>query len=656
MAKKSKKKSVRSSQNAVTISGKAVSLKHLKILIFCFGALLYANTLGHNYTQDDAIVIYENMYTTQGIQGIPGLLTRDTFFGFFKVEGKSRLVQGGRYRPLTPIMFALEWQIVGRSPWLGHLINALLYGFTGILVFMIMLWIGKHSDLNGKEQFFAIAATILFLAHPIHTEAVANIKGRDEIISFLLSMLALWILLKSQPIVRPRAMLLSAVCLLGALLAKENAITFLFIVPLTLVFFAKQSWIQAVKQTLPLVGSTIVFLLVRGAVIGWSFGDAPRELMNNPFLKIVGNQYVDFGADEKFSTILFTLGKYVQLLFFPHPLTHDYYPRHIEVMHFGDWQVLLSLLVYIGLVILAIVGLRGKKMWAYGIAFYLATLSIVSNIVFPIGTNMSERFMYMPSFGWSVAIAALLALLYRKQQKMGWLVLGLISLLFAIKTVTRNPVWKDNLMLFTTDVKTSKRSAKLLVAAGGELTTIYGAKVQSTERDAKLTEAIGYLNTAQKIHPNYKLAYLLEGNARYFLKQWDESIKAYQSVLIIDPIDKDASKNIGVAYRDAGRYFGEQEKNLTKAISYLNQSYKLFPDDYETVHALGVTYGLGGDAARALQYFQRGVELQPENGTAHFNLGLAYQRIGDVVNAQKHHDRALELDPQILERRKTGGQ
>jgi tetratricopeptide (TPR) repeat protein len=264
--------------------------------------------------------------------------------------------------------------------------------------------------------------------------------------------------------------------------------------------------------------------------------------------------------------------------------------------------------------------------------------------------------MYMPSFGWSVAIAALLALLYRKQQKMGWLVLGLISLLFAIKTVTRNPVWKDNLTLFTTDVKTSKRSAKLLVAAGGELTTIYGAKVQSTERDAKLTEAIGYLNTAQKIHPNYKLAYLLEGNARYFLKQWDESIKAYQSVLIIDPIDKDASKNIGVAYRDAGRYIGEQEKNLTKAISYLNEAYKLFPDDYETVHALGVSYGLGGDAARALQYFQRGVELQPENGTAHFNLGLAYQRIGDVVNAQKHHDRALELDPQILERRKTGGQ
>jgi tetratricopeptide (TPR) repeat protein len=553
-------------------------------------------------------------------------------------------------------MFALEWQLVGRSPWLGHLVNILLYGFTGVLLFMILMWIGKNSGLNGRELFFALAGTILFVAHPLHTEAVANIKGRDELMSFLLSMLALWILLKSQPVVRPRAMLLSAICLFGALLAKENAITFLFIVPLTLVFFAKQSWLQAVKQTLPLVGATVAFLLIRGAVIGWSFGDAPRELMNNPFLKIVGNQYVDFSTGERFATILFTLGKYVQLLFFPHPLTHDYYPRHIEVMHMGDWQSLMSLLVYMGLIVLAIIGLRKKQVWGYGIIFYLATLSIVSNIVFPIGTNMSERFMYMPSLGWSIAIAALLVLLYERRQQVGWVVLGFITVLFAIKTVTRNPVWKDNFTLFTTDINTSKNSAKLRVATGGELTTIYGTKPQSPERDARLREAVEHLRAAQRIHPNYKLAYLLEGNANYFLKDWDASISAYQRVLTIDPIDKDASKNIAIAYRDAGRYFGEQQKDLSKAIRYLNEASKLLPDDYETIHALGVSYGLGGDAMRALQYFQKGVEIQPENATAHFNLGLAYQRVGDTANAQKHHDRALELDPQILERRKSGGQ
>ena len=81
----------------------------------------------NKYTQDDAIVITENMYTQEGFSGIPGLLSKDTFFGFFKVEGKEQLVAGGRYRPLTPIMFAIENQIFGNQPFIGHLINIQQY-------------------------------------------------------------------------------------------------------------------------------------------------------------------------------------------------------------------------------------------------------------------------------------------------------------------------------------------------------------------------------------------------------------------------------------------------------------------------------------------------------------------------------------------------
>src|SRR5690606_20899622 len=70
-------------------------------ILFTRGALLYANTLRHDYAVDDAIVIYDNEFTTKGVSGIPSLLKYDTFRGFFKVEGKESLVSGGRYRPLT---------------------------------------------------------------------------------------------------------------------------------------------------------------------------------------------------------------------------------------------------------------------------------------------------------------------------------------------------------------------------------------------------------------------------------------------------------------------------------------------------------------------------------------------------------------------------
>jgi tetratricopeptide (TPR) repeat protein len=191
---------------------------------------------------------------------------------------------------------------------------------------------------------------------------------------------------------------------------------------------------------------------------------------------------------------------------------------------------------------------------------------------------------------------------------------------------------------------------------GGELVTQFGTKPQGAERDEKLREAQQFLDRAQEIHPNYKLSYLLEGNANFYLKNWDAAIAAYQRVLLLSPDDMDAKKNLGIAYRDAGRYFGEHEKNINKAIQYLTEALKILPDDYETVHAMGVSYGISGNAAEAITYFKRGVELQPDNATAHFNLGLAYQRIGDIVNAQKHQDRAVALDPQILERRKAGGQ
>ena len=133
-------------------------------IIGLFAFALYANTLFHQFTQDDAIVIYDNMFTTDGIGGIPGLLKYDTFYGFFKEAGKSQLVAGGRYRPLTPILFALEWELFGKSPFIGHLLNILFYALTCIVLYLTLLKLFKK---NASQSFvFSLIATLLFAAHP----------------------------------------------------------------------------------------------------------------------------------------------------------------------------------------------------------------------------------------------------------------------------------------------------------------------------------------------------------------------------------------------------------------------------------------------------------------------------------------------------------
>ena len=128
MSKKKKTTKVKTTPKKVEVASPIQREKHFyQWLVFLFAFLLYANTLTHDFTQDDAIVIYDNMFTQKGISGIGGHLSNDTFYGFFKTEGNAKLVSGGRYRPLTPIMFSIEKSLFGDSPMSGHIISILLY-------------------------------------------------------------------------------------------------------------------------------------------------------------------------------------------------------------------------------------------------------------------------------------------------------------------------------------------------------------------------------------------------------------------------------------------------------------------------------------------------------------------------------------------------
>ncbi len=128
-----------------------------------------------------------------------------------------------------------------------------------------------------------------------------------------------------------RMLVLAGIVFFLGLLAKENIITMLAVVPFTLWWYGKTPSVKWMTGMLPIVVASVLFLMIRGAVTGWSAGDPPKELMNNPFLKLEGQTYVPFTFGEKSATIVYTMGKYLQLLVFPYPLTHDYYPRQIEI-------------------------------------------------------------------------------------------------------------------------------------------------------------------------------------------------------------------------------------------------------------------------------------------------------------------------------------
>ena len=633
-------------------------------LIFAICFVLYANTLTLDYCQDDAIVITENMFTTKGIEGFGGILGNDTFYGFFKEEGKAALVAGGRYRPFTLLMFALEYQIFGKNPFIGHLVNVVLFGLMCVLIYFLLIKLFKTKNKNApinNLELMALATTLLFVVHPIHTEAVANIKGRDEIMTLLGSLSAVWFALKYYENKQIKDVLLAFMCFFIALMSKENAVTFVVLVPLVFYFFYHTNLTESVKQSLPFVGATILFLILRGSVIGQQFGTEQNELMNNPFLKLVGNQYVPFDFSEKIATITYTLGKYVQLLFVPYPLTHDYYPRHIDIMNFGNWQVLLSVLLYVGLIYLMIKNWSKRSLVSFGIAYFLITLSIVSNVVFPVGTNMAERFLFMPSLGFCLIMGILFVKLLNILRgpivlknangkftedsfntllinhladipRPALITFAIVFILFSLKTIDRNTAWKDNYTIFTTDINVSKNSAKLQNSVGGETIEHFKNSTDKALKDAKMKESITHLLRATEIHPTYKNPYLLLGNAYFYSNEFDKAIQAYENALKLDPNYKDARQNLQLVYREGGKIIAQQQNNIPRGIEFLQKAIELNPNDVETLSLLGTAYGMTQQPQKSIEVLERALALRFDRSDAQ-NLSIAYRQIGNLAKA-----------------------
>ncbi|HPZ61909.1 MAG TPA: hypothetical protein PLC96_08040, partial [Bacteroidales bacterium] len=154
--------------------------KKLCWLLFVVATILYLPTITFDYTLDDALVMTGNKYTQQGISGTKDIFTHDLFEGFFG-EGK-QIVAGGRYRPFTQFIFAIQKDLFGFHPWIGHLTNILSYALLMVILFLTIKALLSFPPFNKENaKLIAFLATVLYLFHPIHTEVVCNIKSLDEI-------------------------------------------------------------------------------------------------------------------------------------------------------------------------------------------------------------------------------------------------------------------------------------------------------------------------------------------------------------------------------------------------------------------------------------------------------------------------------------------
>lgn len=635
------------------ITGRSINL----IIILVFGFILYGNSLFNDYALDDAIVITKNEFTKKGISGVDDILTHDGFTGFF---GKDKqLVAGGRYRPLSLVTFALEYQFFELNPFISHFINIILYVLTTILLFLILVEFFPDSYEKNKFLNIPFVVALLFLAHPIHTEAIANIKGRDEIMTLLGSLYALYltiIYVKTEKLIY---LLGSFIVFFLALMSKENAITFLAIIPLSVYYFTNVKTKLNLISLSPLVFATILYMMIRTAVIGSTYGAESTELMNNP--------YINSSGIEHFATNFYTMGLYIKLLIFPYILSFDYYPKQIPIIGFSDFRAIIALLFYLFIGVIAVLGFKKKTIVSYGIWFYLLSFSVVSNVFFNVGTFMNERFMYISSIGFIlVVVYFMFKYLYAKNIKILYAILLIVLVAFTAKTIDRNRAWYNDYVLFTTDVINSPNSAKSNTSAGGKMLETVGqlkailhnnptnvgiieGKLHETNlRESEVkdilmgkvayqiiikninkkisemqNQLIIYLEKAVEIHPTYNDALILLGNAYYdkdkdiekawtayerILKHSPGYQKVYQNmdIIISDSVDVDIRIKLWTEARkynpgryntnyQLGRLYGRYKNNLDTSIYFLSVALGTNKNKPEAWKDLGTAYGIKAD-------------------------------------------------------------
>jgi Flp pilus assembly protein TadD len=599
------------------------------LIVAVTGLVLYLNTVNHGFALDDYSLILENRLTRQGAEAIPEILKTSYRFGYYFTDDNL-------YRPLVKAMYAMEWEMSPESPLPGHVINILLYACTGVVLFRVLMRLSRNHSL------FAFAASILFMVHPVHTEVVANIKSRDEIMAFLFGIAALGTFIKAVDSGKVLHLVSSSLLFFVALLCKESAITFLAVFPLAAWFTSGSGSGKWLMKTVPLAAVAVLFLLIRSAVLG----DVETGAVS------VADNLLQAAKDPvtRFTTAITILGLYLKLLLIPHPLVFDYSYNQIPLASAGDIRFLVSGTIYTTMLVFAIITLRRKNPFSFFILFYLITLSVSSNLFITTGSSMGERFLFTPSLGFCMAVAGGVVMLSGRDKIIPWpftglnrmllATFGLVIALYSLKTISRNPVWKDNYTLYSNDVLLSPNSTRTHYYLGNYLVKPEAWEGKSeAEKEQVLRRGISELRKSIEIYHGFSDAHLQLGVAYFKLNKPDSAMVCYQEALKINPTNATIHNNIGTVFFTRGDY--------QQALTAFNKATSLDPR-YAEAHAnTGSALGMMQRYDEALSSLFNAVKYDPGYAQAYYFIGLTYRFKGDERNAVAYLEKAYSLDPAL---------
>jgi hypothetical protein len=379
------------------------------------------------------------------------------------------------YRPLTMLMFSMEWAIGGGSPMPFHVMNIVLYAVTCVMLFRFL------RQLVDTDVAWLGAA--LFAVHPVHTEAVANVVGQAELLAaiFVFASMERYIRARRNGSLTLRDTAIIAGFYACGLLSKEHAVVLPALLVCSEVVIRKdETLVTRAKKFLPalvaLAAVAVAFIIIRTRVTGGLRSAGVNEILSGePFF-------------TRALTMLSVVLEWIRLLLWPAQLSADYSFPRTHVYTSFDASMVPGVIVLLGSGVIAWALRRTIPVVTFAILWFAVTMAIPSNLVMMTGFVLAERTLFLPSVTVVLILAVAIAGLWRMiepsedgRRRILAGAVGLVLIAGVTRSVYRNPAWHDNDTLFRQTVEDTPFSSRAHWMLAEHLTKLNNRKEAAEE-------------------------------------------------------------------------------------------------------------------------------------------------------------------------------
>jgi len=603
---------------------KSSYIKPLSIIIIsCVGIIVYFNTFHCSFHLDD-----QDITDNFAIRNIHHL---SDIWAFYPC------------RFVTLLSLALNYHFHQLDVFGYHVFNLMVHLVTAILVWWLtlltlstpafeensakskQLGLLKEQRITQHANLMALLAGLVFVSHPLQTEAVTYIWQRAASMATLLYLASLSFYVQSRLLQDGQSSLgtgrlyyiFSLITAVAAMFTKEIAVT----LPLMILLY-EFSFFETKKN---LDGRRIFPFLLTLFIIPLTMWLTRSSLFHE--IQDVSQGPGGISPMHYLLTQFRVMVTYIRLVFLPLNQNLDYdYPVFKSIF---EWPVFISFLFLITILFCAKRLFLKYRLVSFSIFWFFLTLLPESSLL-PAQDIIFEHRLYLPLVGYSMfLVSGVYYLLEKNTIKTTVMVLTMIIACNAVLTYQRNKVWENDFTLWDDAVRKSPHKARPYDRCG-----IFYYK------QGNLPQALRAFNKAIAINPNYDSAYNNRGLIYYNQGHWPQALSDYHKAIAINP-KYPAYFNLGLIHNKQG-YF-------TQALWDYSKEIEVTPGQPEPFINRGNIYTREGNFPQAIADYNRAIEINPQSAEAFYDRGVVWDKQGHLTQAISDYNKAIEINPKFPE-------